>query len=159
MSWVHVHLLTNHIPVIGVIIGLILLIVGMAWKSRDLERLMLYYFVVLGAISLLVFLTGEPAEKAIEHTVGVSEALIERHEEASVFGLITVEVVAAMSLIGIWLKRKNLIAQEWYMRVLLLLVVVASGTMGWVANLGGKIRHTEMNEKQSAEISGEENKE
>jgi hypothetical protein len=136
-----------------------MLIVGMAWKSRDLQRFTLYYFVALGAITLLVFLTGEPAEEAIEHTAGVSEAMIERHEEASVFGLVAIEVVAAMSLIGIFLKRKTLIAQERYMRVLLLFVLVANGTMGWVANLGGQIRHTEMNEIQSAGISGEQDEE
>ncbi len=155
MNWVHIHLMTNHAPVIGIIVGLVLWAVAMAWKSQDLKRFALYYFVALGAVSLLVFLTGEPAEEAVEHAAGISEAVIERHEEASVFGLIAIELLALASLAGILFGRRQLLSRQWYSVALTVLALFSAATMGWVANLGGKIRHTEIDQVQAAGETGE----
>lgn len=146
MNWVHIHLITNHIPVIGVIIGLIILTIGMLWKSQDLKRFSLYYFVALGAITLLVYFTGEPAEEAIEDLPGISKEIIETHEEASIYGLIFIEAIALFSLAGLASKTK-IIARSWYSKTLLLLVLLASISMARIAYLGGQIRHFEINQQ------------
>ncbi|MCM2278924.1 MAG: hypothetical protein NDJ89_12685 [Oligoflexia bacterium] len=157
MNWVHIHLMTNHVPVIGIVIGVILLVVTLAWKSPDLRRFALYYFVALGAATLLVYLTGEPAEEAIEHAPGISEAVIERHEKASVYGLIAVELLAALSLAGLLAKRSALATRPVFTRALLGVALLAAVILGWVANLGGKIRHTELDAGiQSAGVLGDD---
>jgi hypothetical protein len=150
MSWVHIHLMTNHVPVIGAVIGLLLLAVAVFWRSEDLKKFSLYYFVGLALVTLLVFFTGEPAEEAIEHTAGISEALIERHEEASHFGLIAIELVALVSLTALLWPKLKLIQRDWFSRTMLALVMLAVATMAWVANLGGQIRHTEISSSQEA---------
>jgi uncharacterized membrane protein len=144
MNWVHIHLMTNHLPVFGTIIGLIILWVALVWRSPDLKSFALYYFVALGLASLLVFFTGEPAEEAIEHMAGISESVIERHEEASVVGLIMLEGVALFCLLGVFWRGRSLLRRSWYFPALLALVVATTLAMGWVANLGGKIRHSEI---------------
>lgn len=144
MNWVHIHLMTNHVPVIGTVIGA--LILGYAlWKDNaDMKRFSLGYFVVLGAITILVFFTGEPAEEAIEHLPGFSEAVMERHEKASVFAFVALLLVSALSLAGLAIRSLRLPQRWFYWRALMIGVVVTAGLMGWVANLGGKIRHTEV---------------
>jgi hypothetical protein len=80
--------MTNHIPVIGIVIGLAILVFALVWRSTDLKRFALIYFVALGLMTVVVYLTGEPAEEAIEHMAGISESAIEKHEDASLAGLI-----------------------------------------------------------------------
>ena len=88
MNLAHVHLLLNHIPVIAVPIGLIFLVHSL-WKSNVQQMRFAYLFLFLTSLSVIaVFLTGEPAEEIIEHLPGVTEALIEVHEEAGLFSLI-----------------------------------------------------------------------
>jgi hypothetical protein len=154
MSLVHIHLMTNHIPVIGTVLGLVLLAVGIVWESNDLKKFTLYYFVALGALSLLVFFTGEPAEDAVEQLAGVSKAAIERHEDASIFALIGIEVIAALSFAGLLFKRTILFEKRWYPRGLFGLIVITTAVMAWVANLGGQIRHSEISSDQSAGVAG-----
>src|SRR5690242_40768 len=105
MSWVHIHLMLNHIPVLGTGLGLVILTVASFWKSKDLERFALYYFVSLGLLSLLVYFPGEPAEESLEQVAGISKAVIERHEDASVYALIGIELVAVLALAGLYPRR------------------------------------------------------
>jgi uncharacterized membrane protein len=154
MDWAHLHLMTNHLPVVGMIIGLVIFAVSLAWKSADLRKFSLYYFVVLGAASLVVFLTGEPAEELIERTRSVSEAAIERHEEASVIGLLAIEAVAVLSFAGIFFRKAEVASRAWFTRSLLALSLIASGVIGWVANLGGQIEHGQS--QAAGTVAGEE---
>lgn len=145
MNWVHIHLMTNHAPIIGVLVGLAILAFGVFRNSKDLKRFALGYFVVLGAVTVLVYLTGEPAEEAIEHAAGISENTIEAHEDASIYGLIAVLLLSLLSLAALIFRKKRLEDRPWFCRLLLGVALVASLIMAWVANLGGKIRHTEIN--------------
>jgi uncharacterized membrane protein len=149
MSMVHIHLMTNHFPVLGIIIGLFIVAYGIFKQSEDIKRLALYAFVGLGLITALVFITGEPAEEAVENIAGVSKSILERHEDASVFGLIAIEMIAAISLIALLLKNLRLPQKQWFMRTILILAFLTSGLMVWISNLGGQIRHTEIRRSSS----------
>lgn len=154
MNWVHIHLMTNHVPVIGTTMGA--LILGYAlWKnSAEMKRFGLGYFVVLGAIAILVYFTGGPAKEAIEHLPGFSEAIVERHEEASIFALVALLLVSTLSLVGLVFRSLHLAQRRFYWPALMSGVVVTAGLMGWVANLGGRVRHTEINGSVSAVQQG-----
>jgi MFS family permease len=151
MNWVHIHLMTNHVPVIGTIIGALILGYALRNDSAEMKRFSLGYFVVLGAITILVYLTGEPAEEAIERLPGFSEAVIEKHEDASVFALAALLFVSTLSLAGLVIRSLGLPQRRFYWRALMIAVIVAVGLMGWVANLGGKVRHTEITGPSGAE--------
>jgi hypothetical protein len=73
----------NHIPILGTVLGFLLLSVAVARKSGELKRVSLAVFVITAVVALPVYFTGEPAEEIVEHLPGVSESLIERHEEAA----------------------------------------------------------------------------
>jgi uncharacterized membrane protein len=97
----------------------------------------------MGAIAVIVFFTGEPAEEAIENLPGFSEAITERHEEFALTATIVVASLGALALGTLALLRKKEIPR----RVTLwsfILSIVASGVMGYTALLGGQIRHTEV---------------
>ena len=143
MSIVHLHLILNHVPVIGMFF--VLLILGVAMWRRDSAggKLGLSVLVGLALITGLVFLTGEPAEEAVEDLAGVSEAMIHPHEEAAEAALIATGIVGALALVALAVFRRRALPR-WIMGSALLATLVVSSLLGWTANLGGQVRHTEL---------------
>ncbi|MBI3989115.1 MAG: hypothetical protein HY347_05815 [candidate division NC10 bacterium] len=144
MNWAHLHLVLNHVPVIGMVLGVVLLAVALVKQSRDLQRVSLGFFILLALLALPVYFTGEPAAKVIEQLPGVSESVIERHEEAALIALVAVEVLGVIALGGVFLSRRPKTIPTWFAITLLLLSIAVGGWMVWTANLGGQIRHTEI---------------
>ena len=144
MNWAHVHLIGNHVAVLGVFFGLLLLLAALARKSSELKKAALAVFFVTALLAVPVYLTGEPAEEVVEHLPGVSHELIEEHEESALPLLIALELLGLLSLAGLWFFRRS---PGWASRIVLwclLLSVIVAGMAGWTANLGGQIRHSEV---------------
>lgn len=144
MNQAHWHLLLNHLPVLGTLFGLLLLTFSIIRKNEELRRTALLVFVLSAIVTIPVFLTGEPAEKIVENLPGVSEALIERHEDAAKLALIANLLTGAAGLIGLVLAWKKPRLASATTVTALALALVTSGLMGWTASLGGQIRHTEI---------------
>jgi hypothetical protein len=143
MSPVHLHLILNHVPVIGTLIGLCLLAYAVLRKNDGLVRVCLGMFAVLAAVALATFLTGEPAEEAVEGLAGVSEAIMEQHEEAARLATIALGVLGVLSM-GVLLRfRRGTLPRQAGM-LLLAAALVPAAMMAWTANLGGQIRHSEI---------------
>ena len=137
------HLILNHFPVIGMIIVIALLSVAALRRSSELTKTSLGFLVVLGVTALVVFLTGEPAEEAIENLPGFSESITERHEEFALAATIGVGIIAAVAALFLgWLRKRP--APRWVALSMLSLSLIGGGMMGYTALLGGQIRHTEV---------------
>lgn len=143
MSPVHIHLMLNHIPVIGMILALFLFAVAAVKRSDELVKVILALFILLAVVSIPVYLTGEPAEDAVEHLPGVSRDIIHEHEDAAAFALASVDVLGVASLVGLFLFRRSALPQ-WFVAVILVLSLVTSAIMVRTGNLGGQVRHSEI---------------
>lgn len=143
MNGVHIHLLLNHIPVVGMLIGLVVFALGV-WRRNDAwTRLALALFVMVAATSIATMLTGEGAEEAVERLPGVTDAIIEAHEEAATLAAIGAYVLGVISLAAlVWVRRRPL--PRTLTVVVLPAVLLVTGLMAYTANLGGQIRHTEI---------------
>jgi uncharacterized membrane protein YeaQ/YmgE (transglycosylase-associated protein family) len=145
MNPVHLHLLLNHLPVIGTVVAIALLGYAVLRRSPELVRVGLGMFVLLALAGAVVYLTGEPAEELVEGLPGVSEAILERHEEAALFATILLGVVGAVALGGLLAFRTRATGiPRGFAAAALLLALLPAGAMGYTANLGGQIRHTEI---------------
>lgn len=144
MSSQHLHLLLNHVPVLVTIFSVIMLGVGLWLRNETLNRTALVGFIISALITIPVFLSGEGAEEAVEHLPGVTEALIERHEEAADLSFWIIEAlgIGALAILGFSLKKREM--QRSLLFVLLLVGIGSSVSVGYTANLGGEIRHTEI---------------
>lgn len=144
MSSQHLHLLLNHVPVLVTIFSVIMLAVGLWLRNETLNRTALVGFLISAVITIPVFLSGEGTEEAVEHLPGVTEALIERHEEAADLSFWVIEAlgIGALAILGFSLKKREI--QRSLLFVLLFVGVGASISVGYTANLGGEIRHTEI---------------
>jgi hypothetical protein len=145
MNWAHIHLVSNHIPVLGTAFGLALFAYAAARRDEGLKRVALGVFAIVALLALPVFFTGEPAEGVVENAPGISEPLIEAHENAALVALIGVELLGAVALGGLvatWRGRRPL--PPIFTRATVLVSLIAAGLMARTANLGGKIHHTEI---------------
>ena len=143
MSVLHLHLGLNHVPLIGLLMVVVILAVALWRNSNEMARLGLVFSVGLAAIAGVVFLTGEPAEEAVEHLAGISERAIHAHEEAAEAALIATSLAGIVSLLGLAIFWRRTLPR-WMTGATLAVVLVAGAVTGWVANLGGQIRHTEI---------------
>ncbi len=144
MNWAHLHLLVNHVPVIGTVIAVLLLALAVLGRSSELTRVSFGMLVVLALTAGAVYLTGEPAEEVVEDLPGVSEAVIEPHEEAAMVASLLLGAVGAIALGGLILARRGRELPARFAHVVLALAVLAAAAMGRTAFLGGHIRHTEI---------------
>jgi len=144
MNWAHVHIGINHAPVIGIIFAFLLLIWGMMKRSEEVKRISLGIFVIIALIAIPVYITGGGAEEVVKHLPGVSESVIEKHEESAFSTFIMVEVLGLLTLGGLFLYRRPQNFSTWFVILSLTLSILVGGLMVRTANLGGQIRHTEI---------------
>lgn len=150
MDLTHIHLMLNHVPLIGVVFGLVLGAIGLIRKSRELKIVSLSVFVLTGLIAVAVYLTGEPAEKSVESMVGVSKTIIEQHEEAALVALMGSIGLAIISLGGLFFLRRSGGLARWFVTSAVIISFAVSGLMAWTANLGGQVRHSEIRSAKAA---------
>lgn len=159
MDPVHVHLFLNHFPVICSILSVPLFLYAYWRKSDELKQLALLVLVLAAAVTIPVYLSGEPAEEVVEKLAGVSHDLIEQHEDAAYFAMISMMITGVISLIGlIAMFLKKAAAAKFLVLVALLSAIGSAGLMLRTSNLGGQIRHSEIRAGGTAEQPSEKEK-
>jgi len=153
MDAAHLHLMLNHFPLAGMLGALMIVTLGRCSKNEALTRTGLALVVLTGALTFPTFLTGEPAEKAIEHLPGISESLIEAHEEAAEKIVWLVGIAAAISAAGLIQAFRKGVTPRWAVIGVLGLGVATAASLAWVNNLGGRISHPEIRGKTTTSVS------
>ena len=155
MNAAHLHLLLVHIPVVVVPLGLLVLAHGVRRDSLPITRTALTILLVASLIAIPTFLSGGEAEEIVEHLPGISEHLIEEHEEAADIALWLTLGVGVLSLLSLLAIRTGAALERTLLRATLLLSCISSAALAYTANEGGRIRHPEA---FSTEQPTEENK-
>jgi uncharacterized membrane protein len=144
MSAAHIHLLLNHIPILGTLFGLIVLLYAFVRDSDEVMKVSLGTFVVTALITIPVYLTGDGAADIVAKLPGVSLDIIERHDSAATFTIIAIELLGAVSLWGLWQLRRSTELARWITVAALVLGFLSTGLAMWTGTLGGQVRHTEV---------------
>jgi uncharacterized membrane protein len=149
MSPAHIHLLLNHIPILGTIFALLLLVYGILKRSDDAMRASLGAFVITALITIPVYLTGDGTAEIVHNLPGVSIELIRQHDSAATITIVAIELLGAISLLSLWLARRAIEIKGWMMLAVLIMALISSGLAVWTGGLGGQIRHTEVRTESS----------
>ncbi|MEP0984360.1 hypothetical protein [Ekhidna sp.] len=144
MNNAHFHLVVNHLPIVGLLIGILTLIAGLLLRQREVKLTALSVFIFSAITSIVAFYTGEGAEEVMENISGISETLIHTHEEyAESFFTFTL-ILGSLSLVGFIAEIKNFKYSK-HLIYLILLLAMADGVLAkYVGTSGGEIRHTEI---------------
>ena len=143
MNASQIHLALNHVPLFFSIAGGLILVYGFMKKQDQIKFLSLYFMMIAALFTIPVYLTGEGTEETVERLPGVSEGLIESHEEMAKIGLVIIIITGIAALITLILKKKPYLLK----RSLILcafLTFISFGIMAQTAHLGGQIRHSEI---------------
>lgn len=142
MNFPHIHLLLNHIPVLGTGFAFLVLLIGMVLRSEEVRRVALVLFVLVALLAIPTYMTGEPAgEMLLKQNLGVSSWQIERHDSAAEVALTAMECLGALSLVVLFLEWRKVSLPRSAHLLTPVVAVVVLGLMAYTALLGGQIRH------------------
>lgn len=154
MNPTHLHLLITHLPIFGTILGAVVLIHGIFAKSHN-TQMAAYELLVISAIgAAIAYFTGEAAEESVEHLQGISEAMIEEHEDAAKFAFVLMIISGTSSIVAFILTYRRSPLSRTIANVVLLFSLLSFGIIARTGYLGGKIRHSEVNNSLNT-VSGE----
>lgn len=144
MNSAHLHLLVNHLPILGTLFGILTLLAGIVLKNPSIKRTALGALAFSAVFAAIAFSTGEGAEEAVEGLPGVGEALISRHEEIADLFLGGSIIVGAISLLTFL---ADVLGWKLTRALYVLTLAAAAGTMVLAQKTGtsgGEIRHSEI---------------
>jgi hypothetical protein len=137
-------MLLNHVPTVGTGLAIALLVVSFFRKSDDLKRVTLEVFFIVALMTIPAYLTGIGAQAEIQERPGVSNVLIEAHEDAAAFSFVLMQLTGGFAWVALWQMRRSGRAARGIMAAVLLLSALTMAVTARAANLGGEIRHPEI---------------
>jgi hypothetical protein len=140
----HLHLLLNHVPTVGMVAGLGLLLLALVRRNDHLLRASLEVLFVIALLTLPVYLTGVAAEQAIENLEGVSATAMETHETAALLAFVWMQATGLVAWLALWQSRRLPRPPRASIGTVLLLSVLTVTLMGRAVTIGGAIRHPEI---------------
>jgi len=144
MNPAHLHLMLNHLPVLGAPFVALLLLWGLVRHQPEVVRTGLGAAVLVAALAYPVFLTGEPAEHRVEDSAWFDEHRVHEHEERAEAGLIAILITGTVAGFGLWQSRGGRDVNRLFSGATLAGVVLSAGLFAWAALAGGEIRHEEV---------------
>lgn len=156
MNAAHLHLVINHIPVVGSFGVVLVLLYGFVRKNEEVKKLALGLVVLMALATFFVSRSGHQAEDIAEKFPAVTESLIEEHEEAAEKALIVIEVAGGAALLSLLAGIKNKSLGSGLAILALLASLSSAGMMAWTAKLGGVIRHLEARPDFQLPVSADE---
>lgn len=144
MNATYIHLLLNHFPIIGSLIGSALLFWGIVRKQQAVQSAALIMIILMAALAIPVFLTGEPAEESVEKLPGVSESMMELHEEAAKIAMILLSITGLLAFISLLAYSIKSRYYKFLLYVTFSASIIAAAAMARTGYYGGRIRHSEI---------------
>ncbi|MBF9236582.1 hypothetical protein I2I05_04155 [Hymenobacter sp. BT683] len=146
MNQAHLHLLVNHVPILGSLFALVLLGAGLLQKNTTMIRAGLVAVLAAGVLCLPAQLTGEGAAEVVQTLPRVSRALIQDHETAAEQGFWVLEGAATLALLALLLLKNNSPRARLVAALALVATGLSFGLLARAGSLGGRIVHTEIRE-------------
>lgn len=165
MNAAHLHLVVNHFPIIGLILGCLVLLTGILMKSSVVRRVGLSLFLIAGITAIPAFSTGEGAEEIAEKAVSmnmcndkscvcppemikkmeeVREHYIHEHEEKAEGLMPFMWGIIVLSLIALYLEWKKKSMALIASLIVLIIGFIAAFFAREVGTSGGEISHPEI---------------
>jgi len=150
MDMGHLHLMLNHLPVLGAPALLALLAWGLAGEIPAVTRAALWLTVALAVVTGVVHLTGEAAEELVEGLPTFQEQLVEYHEEVALWATLILIATGCLAAAALWRSRRGATMSLALRRVVLVGLLASTVAVGVTAWTGGPIGHPELRPAGSA---------
>lgn len=140
MNSVHLHLVLNHLPVMSVLFGTVLLLYGSSRKNITVLNIAFTTLAFAGMFAMLAYVTGLWANGAMD-LEGARKIRANAHELAGELSAYAT-VLLGMTTYPVHLlhKEQKHSAKQWTLLMIFFAFVVLA-LMVWAAWSGGKIEH------------------
>ena len=150
----HLHLLVNHFPTIGTILGLGLLLMSLVRKNDHIKKVGLEVIFLIAILTLPVYVSGQAAAEALKGQAGVAAAAIVAHNDAALGSFIMMEITGFFAWLALWRMRRIGRPTSGLTYTVLVLSVLTVAAVARASNIGGDIRHPEIEGGQYSGLFG-----
>jgi hypothetical protein len=150
LNLAHLHLLLNHVPTIGSVVAVGLLLLAFVRNNESLKHAGLEVVFAIALVTLPAYMTGVGAYQMLRTNKEVSEAAMRLHQDVALAGFAVTEFAGFIAWAALWQTKRRGRPAFGLVPVVLLLMVLALSIMARAATLGGEIRHPEIR----AEVAG-----
>lgn len=157
MNDAHLHMVVNHFPIIGTILGLGILITGIILKNNTVKNTAYALFIVAAIFAAFSMGTGEGAEEMVEDMPSIGKEIIHEHEEMAEKLAIVLYSLGVIALLGLFMNYKNNTKANSVSYVAVIVAVIAVFFAQQAGTTGGEIRHTEIRENSVSTVGAEQN--
>src|SRR5438034_10298868 len=113
MDFPHLHLLLNHFPIIGTMVGAGLFLTSLVVRTEDVRLSSLIVFIAVALLAIPTFITGVGAQEKIVADPGISNDLIQRHEGAAELAIWFMEITGALELVALSHFYRKVLEASW----------------------------------------------
>lgn len=149
----HLHVLINHLPIIGIPLVALLLAWGLYRHQEAVIRAALYGAILMAVGTFVTDQTGDGAKDDIRDQPWAKREVIHEHEQAADFANISGLVVGIAALVVLVMARGGKPVSRGSALGILLLLLFSATIMARTAWLGGMIRHTEFQPGSSPPVT------
>jgi uncharacterized membrane protein len=144
MDATRIHLFITHLPVFGLFLGFLVLVYGIMRHERQVKIVSLAVILISVVGGIIAFRTGESAEHTVENIGGVSEDAVEEHEESAEVTNLFFYGLGILCLCGLYSELNGKKYSKQLLLAVMAFTIVTFSFVVWTASLGGKIRHSEI---------------
>jgi hypothetical protein len=146
----HLHLLLNHVPTVGTVVALGLLLLAFVRRNDHLKHAGLEVLFAIAVVTVPVYMTGVAAHRELRGVVGLSDSTIRAHQDAALWGLAAMELAGFVAWLALWQIRRRGQAARGMLPAVTVLLILSLAIMARAANLGGEIQHPEIGSSVAA---------
>lgn len=155
MTLTHLHLVMNHVPTVGSVAALGLLLLAFARRNESLKHVGLEVVYVIALLTLPVYVSGVAAYYEVRESPGMSVDALRIHQDAALIAFTVMELAGFIAWVALWQWRRRGRAAQGLIVGTTVLLVVALAVMGRAATLGGELRHPEIRAASAGDGSAE----
>lgn len=144
MDGLQLHLLANHLPIIGTMAALLVVVLGMLRKNDGAISTGLIIYVVMAVAVVPAYLSGEEAEERVENIAGINESAIHEHEEMAELSLWLTSLSGLLAIGALFTRSKQSALAPKFALAFVVLAVIAFGQAARTGHEGGKIRRPDL---------------
>jgi hypothetical protein len=146
----YIHVVLNHLPIYGTILGALALAISLILRSRAAQITALTITLLAGASAYPVLVTGQRAYKAIRSMADDTGAeALDEHMDRAEKTIGVFYFLAALAIAGLIVPIKWRKTSFPLSAVTLAVALICSGLAVYIAQVGGRVRHAEFRPSES----------
>jgi hypothetical protein len=141
---VEAHLFLNHVPMVGLIFGLVFMTIGISKAWLQAMRAGLQIFVAIGVLAIPVGVSGLVSAKLLATEPWLDASAVGTHQLAGILTVIVLVALAGLASVVLFALGTTPTPSRAMMKAMTGLAMIGLIAALWTAYLGGGLRHSEL---------------